>query len=294
MADQVSIALSAPAHERLAEKRSDEEWLARAWADPGTRVLVVAGTRLHATGAGLDWVAPADAPDGTRVLLGRLDDGSLSFAVLADQAAGGEDWTPLRPVLQLLEPGDAALAVHAIGLAEWHHAVRHCPRCGADLVAVQSGHVLQCTGCGRQQFPRTDPAVIMLVTDDDDRALLGRQPVWPEGRWSTLAGFVEPGESIEQAVRREVMEETGVRVDAVSYFGSQPWPLPASLMLGFVGHAETLEIAVDGDEIEDARWFSRDDVRAGTADGSLVLPGGISISRSLVEHWYGEALPGHW
>jgi len=294
VADQVSIALSAPAHERLAEKRSDEEWLARAWADPGTRVLVVAGTRLHATGAGLDWVAPADAPDGTRVLLGRLDDGPLSFAVLADQAAGGEDWTPLRPVLQLLEPGDAALAVHAIGLAEWHHAVRHCPRCGADLVAVQSGHVLQCTGCGRQQFPRTDPAVIMLVTDDDGRALLGRQPVWPEGRWSTLAGFVEPGESIEQAVRREVMEETGVRVDAVSYFGSQPWPLPASLMLGFVGHAETLEIAVDGDEIEDARWFSRDDVRAGTADGSLVLPGGISISRSLVEHWYGEALPGHW
>jgi NAD+ diphosphatase len=294
VADQVSIALSAPAHERLAEKRSDEEWLARAWADPGTRVLVVAGTRLHATGAGLDWVAPADAPDGTRVLLGRLDDGPLSFAVLADQAAGGEDWTPLRPVLQLLEPGDAALAVHAIGLAEWHHAVRHCPRCGADLLAVQSGHVLQCTGCGRQQFPRTDPAVIMLVTDDDGRALLGRQPVWPEGRWSTLAGFVEPGESIEQAVRREVMEETGVRVDAVSYFGSQPWPLPASLMLGFVGHAETLEIAVDGDEIEDARWFTREDVRAGTADGSLVLPGGISISRSLVEHWYGEALPGHW
>ena len=294
MADQVSIALSAPAHERLAEKRSDEEWLARAWADPGTRVLVVAGTRLHATGAGLDWVAPADAPDGTRVLLGRLDDGPLSFAVLADQAAGGEDWTPLRPVLQLLEPGDAALAVHAIGLAEWHHAVRHCPRCGADLVAVQSGHVLQCTGCGRQQFPRTDPAVIMLVTDDDGRALLGRQPVWPEGRWSTLAGFVEPGESIEQAVRREVMEETGVRVDAVSYFGSQPWPLPASLMLGFVGHAKTLEIAVDGDEIEDARWFTREDVRAGTADGSLVLPGGISISRSLVEHWYGEVLPGHW
>jgi NAD+ diphosphatase len=294
VADQVSIALSAPAHERLAEKRSDEEWLARAWADPGTRVLVVAGTRLHATGAGLDWVAPADAPDGTRVLLGRLDDGPLSFAVLADQAAGGEDWTPLRPVLQLLEPGDAALAVHAIGLAEWHHAVRHCPRCGADLLAVQSGHVLQCTGCGRQQFPRTDPAVIMLVTDDDGRALLGRQPVWPEGRWSTLAGFVEPGESIEQAVRREVMEETGVRVDAVSYFGSQPWPLPASLMLGFVGHAETLEIAVDGDEIEDARWFTREDVRAGTADGSLVLPGGISISRSLVEHWYGEGLPGHW
>lgn len=294
MADQVSIALSAPAHERLAEKRSDEEWLARAWADPGTRVLVVAGTRLHATGAGLDWVAPADAPDGTRVLLGRLDDGPLSFAVLADQAAGGEDWTPLRPVLQLLEPGDAALAVHAIGLAEWHHAVRHCPRCGADLVAVQSGHVLQCTGCGRQQFPRTDPAVIMIVTDAEDRALLGRQPSWPAGRWSTLAGFVEPGESLEDAVRREVREETGVLVGDVEYVGSQPWPMPASLMLGFRARATSTEVAVDGTEIEEARWFSRAEARSAAEDGTLVIPPGISISRSLITGWYGDELPGSW
>jgi NAD+ diphosphatase len=134
----------------------------------------------------------------------------------------------------------------------------------------------------------------MLVTDGDGRALLGRQPVWPPGRWSTLAGFVEPGETIEQAVRREVMEEAGVRVGEVRYFGSQPWPLPASLMLGFVGRAESTEIRVDDDEIEDARWFTREEVRAGAADGSLLLPGGISISRALVEHWFGGPLHGQW
>jgi NAD+ diphosphatase len=294
MAHPVTIALGEPAHDRLAERRTDEDWLEKAWANPDTRVLVLGGTRLHTIDGRLDWVAPADAPDGIRVLLGRLGDGPLSFAVLADKAASGEDWTPLRPVLQLLDPADAAFAVHAVGLAEWHFAVRHCPRCGAPLQSAESGHVLACPACGRQQFPRTDPAVIMLVTDDAGRALLGRQPSWPTGRWSTLAGFVEPGESIEQAVRREVLEETGVRVGEVGYFGSQPWPLPASLMLGFVGRAETLEIAVDGHEIEAARWFTREEVRAGAEDGSLVLPGGISISRSLVEDWYGEPLPGHW
>jgi NAD+ diphosphatase len=118
--------------------------------------------------------------------------------------------------------------------------------------------------------------------------------VWPPGRWSTLAGFVEPGESLEQAVRREVREETGVVVGEVRYVGSQPWPLPASLMLGFVARAVGTGIRVDEDEIEDARWFSREEVRAGAADGSMVLPGGISISRSLVEHWFGEPLPGQW
>ena len=279
----MTIALGEPAHDRLAERRTDTDWLEKAWAEPDTRVLVVAGTRLHADGGRLDWVSPADAPDGIRVLLGRLGDGPLSFAVLADKTAGGEDWTPLRPVLAGLEAADAAFAVHAVGLAEWHFAVRNCPRCGAPLQPAESGHVLACPACGRQQFPRTDPAVIMLVTDDQGRALLGRQPVWPQGRWSTLAGFVEPGESIEQAVRREVREETGVRVGEVRYFGSQPWPLPASLMLGFVGHAETADIAVDGDEIEEARWFTRDELRSG--NGPRALPPPVSIARNIIDRW---------
>jgi NAD+ diphosphatase len=157
--------------------------------------------------------------------------------------------------------------------------------------------VLRCQACGREEFPRTDPAVIMVVTDGeypDDRCLLGRHPSWPPGRYSTLAGFVEPGESIEQAVRREVLEESGIHVGAVSYFGSQPWPLPRSLMIGCLADAISTEVAVDGEEIEDARWFTREQMRSEAEAGTLVLPGGISISRSLVEHWYGEPLPGQW
>jgi NAD+ diphosphatase len=129
---------------------------------------------------------------------------------------------------------------------------------------------------------------------DDERLLLGRQESWPAGRYSTLAGFLEPGETLEDAVRREVREEVGLTVGEVTYFGNQPWPLPASLMLGFLGRADTHEIHVDGREIEDARWFTREEMRAGAEAGDLVLPGGVSISRSLVEHWYGGPLPGSW
>jgi NAD+ diphosphatase len=129
---------------------------------------------------------------------------------------------------------------------------------------------------------------------DDEQLLLGRQESWPAGRYSTLAGFLEPGETLEDAVRREVWEEVGVRVGEVTYFGNQPWPLPASLMLGFVGRAESSEIVVDGKEIEDARWFTRAEMRTGAEAGDLVLPGGVSISRSLVEHWFGGPLPGSW
>ena len=145
-------------------------------------------------------------------------------------------------------------------------ATTHCPRCGGRLEPRQAGHVLRCPTCGRDQFPRSDPAVIMIVTDGEpgtpeERCLLGRSPAWPPGRYSTLAGFVEPGETMEDAVRREVHEETGVRVGEVAYFGSQPWPLPASLMIGFTGRATHTEIDVDGSEIEDARWFTREQMR---------------------------------
>jgi NAD+ diphosphatase len=208
----------------------------------------------------------------------------------------------LRAVVQSLVDETIAngpLVLHAIGLAEWHWATRHCPRCGGRLEPRQAGHVLRCADCGRDQFPRSDPAVIMLVTDGepgspDERALLGRSPAWPAGRYSTLAGFVEPGETMEDAVRREVEEETGVRVGEVTYFGSQPWPLPASLMVGFTGRAIETTIDVDGSEIEDARWFTRQEMRAEAEAGTLVLPSGVSISRSLVESWYGGTLPGHW
>ena len=290
----VDIALSRRTHERVGERRTDDAWLAEAWAAPTTLVLPMAGARfpLADGGTALGWRAPADVPAGDRIFLGMQDD-AARFAVRLNDDAAGEDWTVLRGTLHLIGAKDAGIAVHAVGMAEWLRAHRYCPRCGGALEVRAAGHVLHCTGCGRQQFPRTDPAVIMLVTDGD-RALLGRQAAWPAGRYSTLAGFVEPGESLEDAVRREVAEEVGVRVGEVRYFGNQPWPLPASLMVGFFAMAESTEIEVDADEIESARWFTREQMLAEAEAGTLQVPAGISISRSLVEAWYGGPLPGEW
>jgi len=298
------LELSANPHDRAGLRRSDEAWLEERWADPSSRVLVVSGTRIRPVDGRVEWVPTAEAPDGLRVLLGEQG-GATWFAVIVDPAsAPGEksEWFGLRAAFPHLEEAggaEAPLLFHAIGLAEWHHATRYCPRCAGELGARAAGHELVCRACGKSQFPRTDPAVIMLVTSGtpgapDERCLLGRQAAWPEGRYSTLAGFCEPGETLEDAVRREVAEEVGIRVGDVEYFGNQPWPLPASLMLGFVGRAETTEIEVDQHEIEDARWFTREEMRAGAEAGTLLLPGGVSISRSLVEHWYGGPLTGHW
>ena len=296
----VEIALSRHPHDRVAERRTDDAWLAEVWADDvNTKVLVVAGTRIRPVDGGVAWVPPSEAPEGIRVLLGERD-GTVWFAVISDGTNADESWMPLRGLVPVLgEDTDevAALIVHAIGIAEWIWATRHCIRCGGTYEPMQLGHVLRCTDCGREEFPRTDPAVIMVVTDGEapnDRCLLGRHPSWPPGRYSTLAGFVEPGESIEQAVRREVYEESGIKVGEVEYFGSQPWPLPRSLMIGCIAKATSADISVDGLEIEDARWFGREQMKEEAEAGTLVLPGGISISRSLIEHWYGGPLPGQW
>ncbi len=298
------VKLSANPHDRAGVRRGDEAWLDERWADPASRVLVLSGTRIRPVDGHVEWVAPTEAPEGLRVLLGEQD-GRTWFAVVVEPGgAPGEksEWFGLRGVLPHLAGGglqEAPLVFHAIGLAEWLFATRFCPRCGGGLEPRAAGHELVCSDCGKAQFPRTDPAVIMLVATgepgtDDERCLLGRQAVWPEGRYSTLAGFCEPGETLEDAVRREVAEEVGIRVGEVAYFGNQPWPMPASLMLGFVARAESTEIQVDDHEIEDARWFTRAEMRAEAEAGTLVLPGGVSISRSLVEHWYGGPLPGQW
>jgi len=298
--------LSAFPHDRLHERRKDDAWLEAQWADPATRVLVVSGTRVRPSAGAIAWVSPAEAPEGTRVLLGELD-GQVWFAVVSGPEAAkeaSEEWLPLRGLLPALadggagEQGQAALLLHALGLAEWLWSTRFCPRCGQALTPRAAGHELVCAQ-GHVQFPRTDAAVIMLIThgepgSDEERCLLGRQAVWPEGRFSTLAGFYEPGETLEDAVRREVREEVGVVVGEVGWFGNQPWPLPASLMIGMVGRATSTEIEVDQDEIEEARWFTRAEMRASAEAGEVVLPGGVSISRSLIEAWYGEPLPGSW
>ena len=291
------VALSLHAHNRIAGHRTDDAWLERTWRDERTRVLVLHGGRLvvpdESGDSAVDWRTPTEAPTGQRVLLGEQD-GVTHFAVLVEHVPEGMRAEELRRFVQTLPAEEAALVVHAVALGEWHRSHRHCPRCGGSLEVSDAGHLMVCSGCGRQQFPRTDPAVIMVVTDDEDRCLPGRQERWPEGRYSTLAGLVEPGESLEQAVAREVFEEVGIEVGEVAYFGNQPWPFPASLMVGFFARARTTEIDVDGAEISDARWFTRDQMRAEAEAGTLLLPSGISISRSLVETWYGGSLPGTW
>jgi NAD+ diphosphatase len=299
-----SLALSRSVLDRAADRRRDEEWLDKAWAAPDTQVALVAGDKLLVTAdrAALRFVLPSEAPDGIRVFLGidresgagQTADGRAVFAVLAGTEAD-ESYAGLREMGAVLSDREAGIAVNVIGLANWHAVHTHCANCGAHTEVIDAGHVRQCPVCGLSHFPRSDPAIIVLVTDDQDRALLGRNEAWPEGRYSTLAGFVEPGESLEAAVRREVLEETGVVVGPeIEYAGSQPWPLPSSLMLGFFAKASNFDIEVDADEIAEAKWFTREDLRALVEAGTMALPGNISISRRLIEGWYGEELTGSW
>jgi len=197
----------------------------------------------------------------------------------------------LREVGTLLTDRDAGLLTHAVALANWHAVAGFCSRCGAPTEPETAGHSRRCTVEGSEHFPRCDPAVIMVVTDPQDRCLLARNAQWPKGRVSVLAGFVEPGESAEQAVAREVHEETGVVVSSVTYAGSQPWPMPHNLMLGFRAEAVGTDITVDAEEIEEAAWYSREDLRAALVSGELVMPPSLSISRWLIETWYGADLP---
>ena len=290
------LPLARASHDLAAAVRGDEEWLAKAWQDPSTRVLLVAEGRtlVNESRDALVLVPPEHADGVERLLLGVVD-GCAYFAAMVGElptrlpvactAAG------LREVGPVLDARDAGLLVHAVALATWHAGHPHCARCGARTEIAQAGQSRRCPSCSALHFPRSDPAVIMLVTDATDRCLLGRGPSWLPGRFSTLAGFVEPGETPERAVVREVAEEVGVRVGAVRYVGSQPWPFPSSLMLGYLATALTTDIQVDGAEISEARWFTRDEVRAGVASGALGLSGRVSIARALIESWYGAELP---
>ncbi|MBO3677331.1 NAD(+) diphosphatase [Streptomyces sp. NEAU-YJ-81] len=297
------ITLAAPGGiDRSAHHRLDEAWLAAAWSHPTTRVFVVSGGQALVD----------DSPDGRtelvmtpsfeapptenhRYFLGTDQEGVRYFALQKDSLPGRMDQSArpagLREAGALLSERDAGLLVHAVALENWQRLHRFCSRCGERTMIAAAGHIRRCPACGAEHYPRTDPAVIMLVRDEQDRALLGRQVHWPEGRFSTLAGFVEPGESIEQAVVREVAEEAGVTVGEVEYVASQPWPFPSSLMLGFMAQATSSRIQVDGEEIHEARWFSRDDLRAAIESGEVLPPSGISIAARLIELWYGEPLP---
>jgi len=296
-----SLALARGTVDRVTARRLDKDWLDAAWKDPRTRVLVVSDGNALVRDDGdhieLVFVPPDQAPPGTRFLLGQDADGTVYFGVSAPlPAAGdGERAASLREVGALLPDRDAGLLTHAVALANWHDTHTHCPLDGSATVPDPGGHSTTCPVDGSEHFPRTDPAVIMLVTDPDDRCLLARNAAWPGRRVSILAGFVEPGESAEQAVVREVAEETGIIVTSLRYLGSQPWPMPRSLMLGFRAQAPAGQvIAVDKEELAEADWFSREELLAAVQARELALPPSVSIARHIIEDWYGGPLPSTW
>jgi NAD+ diphosphatase len=201
--------------------------------------------------------------------------------------------TRLREVGVDLTSIDAELAMHAVALSNWHQSHPCCARCGAQTRVDLGGAVRVCDVDKSQHHPRTDCAAIVLIRDNDDRILLGHQPAWPEGRFSTFAGFLEPGETFEQCVAREVHEESGVRVRAITYLGSQPWPFPASVMMAFDAITDFPETArPDGVEISEVKWFTRDQFKAEAKAGTLLLPPTISVARKMIERWLGEAAVG--
>lgn len=297
-------------------RRVDEEWLAKAWNDPGSRVLVLEGgdpgshgwqalmakqsRALITTGDTRELVlsSTADAPEGERYLLG-TDGERAYFAVRAAHELSGTSGAQplsLREVGAGLGDRDTGLLTRAIALANWNATHGFCPRCGSRTRAAAAGHVRVCEEEGTEDYPRMDPAVIMLVhrgREGDDEVLLGNNPRWDARRFSVLAGFVDAGESLEQAVIREVAEETGVVVEQPRYLSSQPWPFPRSLMVGYTARAVGETERTD-DELASARWFGRTELADAVHNEEVLLPGRVSIARTLIEHWYGAELPGGW
>jgi len=281
-----------PYLERRAEAREDPEWVAAAWADGATSYLVARGTAHLLRGdppraALLTRSDPLvrSAPAASLTLLGWFRGARcvlISLPPERAEAPGGMRFEELRPLSGLLPAEEAGLLAYTRALAVWRARTRHCGVCGAPTAPIRAGHCLVCSNpaCAEEFFPRLDPAIIVLVSDGE-RALLGRQASWPPRRYSTIAGFVEQGESLEDAVAREVEEETGVRIVSARYESSQPWPFPSSLMLGFRALAEAgSEVRVSG-ELEDARWFTR----AQLASGEALAPPSHSISWRLISGW---------
>ena len=202
-------------------------------------------------------------------------------------------FSTVREIGSLLSEQELEISLHAMGLSNWHRAHPRCPRCGGATRVDLGGAARTCDADGSQHHPRTDSAVIVLVKDRSDRILLGHQPIWPEGRFSTFAGFLEPGETFEQCVAREVLEESAVVVTELNYLGSQPWPFPASIMIAFEAVTDNPERAQgDGQEITEVKWFTRAQLLAAAKDGSLLLPPSISVARKMIERWLGESAPG--
>jgi NAD+ diphosphatase len=288
--------------DRVSDKRADGEWLAAQLKEKTTRFIPVWELKNLFT----DDQVPRPvyfSPDDVRglasgaestILLGVTAERTyFAISLPPDQDSPPSEITKLgefrelRRIASLLGERDVALLAYARAMAYWHCRHQFCGDCGSPTKGAEGGTLRVCTNteCGQPHFPRTDPAIIVLVTCGE-RCLLGRKPWWPEGMYSNVSGFVEPGESLEAAVVREVREETGVEVVATTYHSSQPWPFPSSLMLGFTAVAGNEAIQVDGDEFENACWFSREEIYAGLKQGTLRLPMPVSISFRLIEDWF--------
>ncbi|MEM8950101.1 MAG: NAD(+) diphosphatase [Pseudomonadota bacterium] len=282
------------AFDRAAKAREDAAWLEQERRRPATRVLLMSGLKVmvldEADPPCALWLTVGDlgqAVPEEALFLGR-ERGVSAFAVdFGDQVRPGARFVELRSVGALMPAAEAGLLAYSRGLIFWHQRHRFCGACGAETRSEHGGHVRKCGRCGTHHFPRSDPAVIVLVTHgegQDERCLLGRSPRFIPGMYSTLAGFVEPGESLEETVARELYEEAGIEVTDIAYRSSQPWPFPSSLMLGFHARAKNDLLVIDREELEDARWFTRDEL-LDPARRPVKLPSGDSIARHLIEEW---------
>lgn len=298
-------ALAEPAVDRRSERRGDADWLAGRLADPGSLLTVVWRERsLVLEAHGERPPAPGTVPvtvastlvEQTEELVYLGDAGGRSyFSVdlsdrddpLAGPLRGAGRLVELRQVGAAMSGADGNLLAYARAMATWHRRHRFCGQCGGATESRNAGHLRVCTSCRCEHFPRTDPAVIMLVhtTGDDNSCLLGRQATWPPGMFSALAGFVEPGESLESAVAREVQEETGIAVDSVEYHSSQPWPFPTSIMLGFYATSPGGDVRVDTEELEQAVWATRSELKYALRAREVRLPPPFSIARRLIDDW---------
>ena len=292
--------------DRGSDLRTDAAKLEQLWKK--AQIIQLVDTRLSATNDALTFIDASAASEllesfieGDRFFLGTSRDGDQPYFAWRttwinqpiDDGSGDfekdkyEGFKTLREVGGNLDAEDLALAMHAVGLANWHESHTHCSKCGAQTVSDLGGSVRVCVQDSTQHHPRTDPAVIVLVRDAADRILLGHQPIWPDKRFSTFAGFVETGESFEECVSREIFEEAGVYPSQVKYITSQPWPFPASIMIAFEAIADRPEDArPDGQEITEVRWLSRDEMKQAVATGEILLPPGISVARRMIESWY--------
>ena len=267
--------------------RQDAEALARAAADPRARLLKLVECEPEVADGRLGWTSLADAPEGADLILLGLDDEIPHFAAhVPGTRVPSQRSAALLQALAALRPGEAATYAAARSVIDWHARHNFCANCAAPTTPFRAGWARACPDCGAEHFPRVDPVVIMIA-EHRGRALLGRGRTWPPGRYSALAGFLEPGESIEEAVAREIAEEAGVRVTNVRYVASQPWPFPSSLMIACIGEAEDDTITLDTTELEDAIWVSRADVRAVLAggDGPFLAPPPYAIAHTLLTEW---------